>query len=647
MRGRIGRYTILRRVAQGGMAEIYLARLRGHKGFRKRVALKMMLPAQDRDDRLVRMFEDEARLGALLSHPNIVPVLDIGAAGGRPFFTMEYVNGPDLRRMVERAHARTVEIPLEVAVAIMLGVAAGLHHAHERTDEQGRPMGIVHRDVSASNVLVGFDGQIKLIDFGVAKAASNQAGTAAGFVKGKRGAMSPEQCAGETLDRRSDIFSAGLLLYELTTGLSPFPDDSEYGIVHTLVETGVPAPSTRKPGYPPALEAIVMRALARSREDRFATARELQVELETFAAALGLPISPLEVAAFLETLFTPEERRDAAATAEAERSVAVVRDHWPVILGAGLVVAAAGVWGLAGRGGALSSEGGPRCGDGIVRAGVEDCDDGNAVDGDACPATCRRCDGGAARMVRPETGVCYTRHDEPRSWDEAARVCAAHDAHLMSYTTGYEYLAVFDQLLRGTSARYWLGFRRRPARGFEWQSGEAGSPNALNWADGEPAPAGGDCALQSTSEEIGRTDKRGPWMAAPCDAKAAFLCKSPPWQVRRETGHAYRLLGQPLPWAEARDACVRARGHLATIDDATEDNFVKTQFPGARWLGAAVTGDTVAWVTGEATHFRDFADGEPDGKPPEGRPFCLAIDSDSHWHDRPCASLYPSVCEID
>jgi hypothetical protein len=301
---RLGKYELVCRLAIGGMAEIYLARVSGIEGFEKQVVLKRILPEHASDAEFVCMFLDEARLAAGLLHPNIAQVHDIDVANGSYFFAMEYVHGEDLRKIVAEARRTAHTLPLEHAISILVGAAAGLHHAHEKTGRDGRPLGIVHRDVSPSNVLVTYDGCVKVVDFGIAKAATRRSVSRAGTLKGKVSYMSPEQCRGDDqLDRRSDVFAMGILLYELTTGTAPFQGKTEYAILNHIVNHPPPPPSARVPGYPPALEAIVMKALARDRDQRYSTARDLQLELERFARSERLVLSSVALALYMEELF--------------------------------------------------------------------------------------------------------------------------------------------------------------------------------------------------------------------------------------------------------------------------------------------------------------------------------------------------------
>jgi alpha-tubulin suppressor-like RCC1 family protein/tRNA A-37 threonylcarbamoyl transferase component Bud32 len=306
---RLGHYEILRRLAIGGMAEIYLARAEGIEGFEKIVVLKRVLPQYARDEEARKLLLDEARLAATLDHPNVAQVYDIGEERGEAFFTMEYVRGADLVEITSAARAQGAGLELGHALAIIAGVAAGLHHAHEQRDAAGNPLGIVHRDVSPANVLVTADGVVKVVDFGIAKAASTRRPpTRAGETRGKTAYMSPEQCRGLALDRRSDVFAIGLLLYELTTGAGPF-QGTDYEILHRLVTEDAPPPSARVPGYPPALEAIVAKALARRPDDRYATALDLQLAIEELARRDGLDLAPHALARLMERLFGAERWR--------------------------------------------------------------------------------------------------------------------------------------------------------------------------------------------------------------------------------------------------------------------------------------------------------------------------------------------------
>ena len=304
-----GKYRPFRRLAVGGMAEIFLAYARSAHGFEKLVVLKRVLPAHADNREFTRMFLDEARLAATLDHPNIVHVYDIGEHGGNVFFAMEYVHGQSLLKLMRQITTARRWLPLEHALGIIIGTCAGMHYAHEKNGLDGRALGIVHRDVSPPNILISYDGSVKVADFGIAKASIATTSTAVGTLKGKIPYMSPEQCRSGPLDRRSDIFSIGILLYELTVGRRLFQAESELGIIHKIVNGVVPPPSQLLRGYPEDLERIVYRALQLDPEHRYPTARALQVDLEELAREYKLPTSSVRLAGFMEEMFDEETRR--------------------------------------------------------------------------------------------------------------------------------------------------------------------------------------------------------------------------------------------------------------------------------------------------------------------------------------------------
>ncbi|MFN0248867.1 MAG: protein kinase domain-containing protein [Kofleriaceae bacterium] len=300
---KLGKFELIRQIAIGGMAELYLARTMGIEGFEKLVVVKRILPQYAENQQFVSMFLNEARLSATLHHPNITQVYDIGVEDGDYFFSMEYVHGEDLGRLHATATENGVPMSLDAALTLVAGLCAGLHYAHTKAGPDGKPLEVVHRDVSPSNVLVSYDGGVKLVDFGIARAGSAPA-TTRGGLKGKIAYMSPEQCKGEAkLDRRSDIFSIGTILYELTTGRLPFLEQNEYAVLNNIVNVEVPRPSTIVPSYAPALEAIVLKALSRDPAQRYASALELQKEIEDFAHENRIRVSPLVLARLMSTLF--------------------------------------------------------------------------------------------------------------------------------------------------------------------------------------------------------------------------------------------------------------------------------------------------------------------------------------------------------
>jgi tRNA A-37 threonylcarbamoyl transferase component Bud32 len=284
------------------MAEVYVARQTGMHGLQKTVVLKRVRPEMLDGDTLAS-FLDEARLVAELEHTNIAQVYEIGEIDESYFFVMEYVNGADLRQLMECAVMKGIRVSIGDALFIIIAVCAALHHAHERCDFDGQSLSIVHRDVSPSNVLVSHDGAIKVCDFGIAKARTRSTETVRGTVKGKFGYMSPEQCRCQPLDRRSDIFSIGILLYELTTLSRAFSASNEFDLLRSIVEQPVERPTKRVPNYPPELESIVLCALEKDPDRRYATAQDLQRDLEAFAREHKLAMSAIHVAALMDALF--------------------------------------------------------------------------------------------------------------------------------------------------------------------------------------------------------------------------------------------------------------------------------------------------------------------------------------------------------
>jgi len=319
----LGKYEILRKLAVGGMAEIYLARTRGNAGFEKVVVLKRILPQVAEDPTFVQMFLEEARLAATLNHPNVAHVYDVGEVDGQHFFTMEFVHGQDVRSIRHEMKKREEAVPLPISLAVIHGTAAALHYAHERTGPDGRLLGLVHRDVSASNVMVSYDGAIKLLDFGIARAASSTHKTQVGTLKGKVPYMSPEQCKGHPLDRRSDLFSLGIVLFELTVGRRPFRGESDFAIMDQIVYKGAPRPSSIQPDYPPELEAIVMKLLEREPKARYTTGEELIEDLDGYIQRHQLWISPTKIGKYMRGAFADR----IAAWEEAEQQGVPFSQH--------------------------------------------------------------------------------------------------------------------------------------------------------------------------------------------------------------------------------------------------------------------------------------------------------------------------------
>ena len=297
----LGRYTCLRKIGAGGMAVLYLAQRTGAKGFTKQFALKRIKPKYGADTNFMRMFMREAKLSATLDHPNIAQVVDFGQDGQEHFIVMEYVHGVDLRRLIRESEDS--KLPLECALSAGTRVCAALHYAHEKRSPEGNSLELVHRDVSATNVLVSLDGAIKLTDFGIAKGfASDGAATSSSMLVGKPGYMSPEQVRCEALDRRSDVFCIGILLYEMTTGRRCFYGDSVFAVLNATQRAQYVKPTHRDPNFPVGLAAIIEKALEAEPQNRYASARLLQMALEDFALDHRIRTSDTVLADYLSTL---------------------------------------------------------------------------------------------------------------------------------------------------------------------------------------------------------------------------------------------------------------------------------------------------------------------------------------------------------
>jgi TonB family protein len=303
---RFGQYTLLERIAVGGMAEVWKARMRGVEGFQKTVAIKRILPHMTDNAEFIGMFIDEAKLAAQLSHPNIVHIYDLGKIGRDYYIAMEYVEGRDLRSLLNAARKKGLRLPLGLALLIAARLASALDYAHRKRDFEDREMGLVHRDVSPQNVLLTSDGDVKLCDFGIAKAVSKASHTQVGALKGKLQYMSPEQAWGRPLDGRSDIFSLGAVLFEMVTGERLFPGDSELSVLEAVRQGRIRAPRQVDPSIPGEVDEIVTRALAIEPQDRFASAGEMKQRIEAALAALSPSPGPTDLAAFIQRALSAE-----------------------------------------------------------------------------------------------------------------------------------------------------------------------------------------------------------------------------------------------------------------------------------------------------------------------------------------------------
>jgi serine/threonine-protein kinase len=294
----IGRYRLYDPIASGGMATVYFGRLLGPVGFSRTVAIKRLHPQFASNPDFVSMFLDEARLAGRIRHPNVVPTLDIVALADELFLVMEYVQGEPLGSLVNTATRAGKKMPIAYAVAIAAAALRGLHAAHDATDELGQPLGIVHRDISPQNILVGVDGVSRVLDFGVAKAAGRLQISREGQLKGKMAYMPPEQIRSEAIDRRADVYAMGAVLWECLTARRLFPAENDVAALAKVLEGSVALPSHHVPEIPSALDAIVMRALSRKPADRFDSARDMARALE---AAVPL-VAVAEIGEWVETM---------------------------------------------------------------------------------------------------------------------------------------------------------------------------------------------------------------------------------------------------------------------------------------------------------------------------------------------------------
>jgi serine/threonine-protein kinase len=316
-----GKYTLIARLATGGMGEIFLARLDGVAGFEKIVVIKRVLPHLAGEDRFIAMLLDEARIAARLSHPNICQVQELGEVEGEYYIAMEYLEGVTMAELLRRLSKQGQVMDPRVAVAMVTQACEGLHAAHELLDRSGQPTNLVHRDVSPSNVFITTAGMVKILDFGIAKTPDRLSRTRTGAVKGKWAYMSPEQILRQPMDRRSDIFSLGIVLFESLTGWRLFHHPSEYQICRAITESDAPSIRSFQPGLPDVLAQVVARALSRDPTQRFDTARDMSKALLDASAVLGGSRSMGQVAELVTSHFTRElaerhafvERADASA----------------------------------------------------------------------------------------------------------------------------------------------------------------------------------------------------------------------------------------------------------------------------------------------------------------------------------------------
>ena len=301
-----GKYEVIEKLAQGGMAQVYLAKQKGMDGFEKIVVIKRILPHLAVGDDFIRMFLDEARTAADLRHSNIVNIYEVGESEGNYFMAMEFLHGRDMRKIQRMAEQKGESIPIPVAMEILRQAAMGLNYAHSKTDLKGKPQNIVHRDISPHNLIVTFEGTCKVVDFGIAKAESQTQQTASGVLKGKYSYMSPEQAGGKPLTSHSDQYALGIVAWETLLMKRLFRRDNEIMTLHAILRNEVPLPTQVVPDFPKELEAIIMKMLAPKAEDRFASCQEAALAIEDFLVSQKMAHSSVRVSQYLNSLFAKE-----------------------------------------------------------------------------------------------------------------------------------------------------------------------------------------------------------------------------------------------------------------------------------------------------------------------------------------------------
>ncbi len=304
----LGKFRLIAELGRGGMSEVYLAVIAGPAGFNKLVVIKLIKGELAEDPDFISMFLEEARLSARLSHPNVVQTNEVGEVGSRYYIAMEYLEGQPYSRILHRL-GRDRGLPLGMSLRILTDVLQGLHYAHELADFDGSALGVVHRDVTPHNVFVTYDGQVKVVDFGIAKAMNSSHETRTGMLKGKVGYMAPEQAKGERVDRRADIFSVGVMLWEAAVGRRLWKGLNEVQILHQLLAGDIPSPRAMRPDISTQLEAIILRALATDRDRRQPTAQALQQELEELMDTGSERSTLREVGRLVSSAFDEERKK--------------------------------------------------------------------------------------------------------------------------------------------------------------------------------------------------------------------------------------------------------------------------------------------------------------------------------------------------
>ena len=325
-RKEFGKYRLIAHLATGGMADIYVATQTSLAGFEKLIVIKRILANLSREARFVEMFLDEARIAATLNHPNVVHIFDLGRIQGQYFIAMEYLPGESLSTLIRACRKRKIRIPPELAAGMISQAAEGLHHAHTMTGRDGKSLGIVHRDVSPQNVFVLYDGGVKVVDFGIAKAELRSTKTQTGTLKGKYAYMSPEQILGQELDARSDVFALGVVLWECLTRRKLFNQENDLKLLQAITEEDAPSPRSVDPEVPELLAEITKKALARNPDERYLSAAELRSALRRYLRATTEDWDNLAIGNFMQDLFDDRMRDKRRLIESAQASEADLQD---------------------------------------------------------------------------------------------------------------------------------------------------------------------------------------------------------------------------------------------------------------------------------------------------------------------------------
>ncbi len=299
-----GKYHLISHLATGGMADIFLASQKSIGGFEKLLVIKRILPNLAKDRKFIEMFLDEARIAAQLNHPNVIQIFDLGQVQGRFFIAMEYLSGESLSYVIRNRRKFKSTIPSHLAAGIIMQAAEGLHHAHEMTSADGSPLGIVHRDISPQNIFIQYDGGVKVVDFGIAKATMRSTKTKTGTLKGKYSYMSPEQVQGVDLDARSDVFALGIVFWECLVGRKLFNQQNDLELLKAVVGTDAPSPKEINPYVPQELADIVLHALSRRREDRYQSAAEFRRDLAAYLKKTSQDSDTMAIGRFMREAFS-------------------------------------------------------------------------------------------------------------------------------------------------------------------------------------------------------------------------------------------------------------------------------------------------------------------------------------------------------